>query len=175
VTLSLADARIAQGFNGKPRDEVKKHSGSGTIMIVSPPEDGRWYEIPIEVVFDEYGGGGGTSISNAGASVVCGDDGSVFATAATSTNLIAEDGGVGISASDTVMIGAGTTFQINDPTNYIYTDGSGMHMDGTAIKFGVSQMGFFNTAPASRPTVPMTPTAQDVVDALVTLGLVVQA
>jgi hypothetical protein len=37
------------------------------------------------------------------------------------------------------------------------------------------KLGFYGTAPVVRPNVPAVPTAQDVVDALVTLGLVTQS
>lgn len=37
------------------------------------------------------------------------------------------------------------------------------------------EVGFYGGTPQARPQVPASPTAQDVVDALVTLGLVTQA
>jgi hypothetical protein len=38
-----------------------------------------------------------------------------------------------------------------------------------------ARMGFFDATPVARPEVPATPTEQDIVDALVALGLVTQA
>lgn len=47
--------------------------------------------------------------------------------------------------------------------------------DAETIQCDATNIGFFGTSAVPRPEVPATPTAQDVVDALVTLGLITQA
>lgn len=51
---------------------------------------------------------------------------------------------------------------------------SAITVDGDGIQLGSLKHGFFGTSPVVRPHVPAIPTAQDVVDALVALGLIVQ-
>lgn len=51
-----------------------------------------------------------------------------------------------------------------------------VEIDDESVKFTTSKIGFFTAAPVIRPLVPITtPDVQDVIDALVALGLVVQS
>lgn len=78
--------------------------------------------------------------------------------------------------SPTRLDGAALTqpVQIVDPSGNVVLTVTGTK----AIRVGASSgtLGFFGTSPAAKPTVPLTtPDAQDVIDALVTLGLVTQS
>lgn len=97
------------------------------------------------------------------------------------TVLIVQGEGVGdpltLDAYGTLILSADTV----DPTNgggtlILRSSGLGvMHTLAADDGTGAGQAGFFGASPAGQPVVPLTvPTTQNVIDALVTLGLVAQ-
>jgi hypothetical protein len=107
------------------------------------------------------------------------DDGSF--SAAGSVRLI---GGAGDPDKEggSATIGGGSGNQASSEGAYAIfgggsdvSDAGAIDMAGSAIGFTTTAMGFFGNSAVPRPEVPASPTEQDIVDALVALGLVTQA
>lgn len=84
------------------------------------------------------------------------------------------DGGGSVDLSnyvgEIVDISGTTSLHIGGNSNNATVE---LSSDGIAL--AAEAMGFFGSFPIARPEVPASPTVQDVVDALVALGLITQA
>ena len=84
--------------------------------------------------------------------------------------------GVSITGLGTTLV-IGTPLNLESPSNVVVFATTLISLTSASVKVGASgnSIGFYGATPVARPEVPAVVTAQDITDALVTLGLVTQA
>ena len=156
------------------RKEINFIEGSNvTLTIDDSTEQNNAIDVTVSasgggIVFDQANIGGSLETETSGTTFFYGGDGNSIVSLLADIAILQ-----GIDAA--VIADFGTLSLIaNDPTGAIQIDAQG----STGISVGggsTDKVGFYGTGPVTRPNVPASPTVQDVVDALKTLGLITQS
>lgn len=157
-------------------DSAGQNSGDLTIATGSDSGGGDSGNITIKTgtaIDGDNGGNSGEIAIRAG-----GND-----TADSQGGAVNISGGTGRTGGGSVVIAPGArTVSGSHGTVQVYSADSnqGLEVNNSGVnvndKLAVAgNVGFYGTAPVARPNIDMTPTAQEIVDALVLLGLVTQS
>jgi hypothetical protein len=155
-------------------------NNGGTVAITAGRSDGQnGGDVTVEAGLDQAGGtGGGVTISSGNSTEA--DSGVIDIKAGGGATAGGDGGQVNIQGGNATGAGGGVQLTAGSPDGWCSVASSDLsnqvYVDGAGVTIYANAQGFFGKTAVAQPVVPLTaPLVQDVIDALLAVGLVTQS